>query len=79
MLKPSEIVQALEALKVNPSYALVKKSLSEIRDTIDWVIFDTKTSDEVRREMVIRRKDITLFIELPDDLINEYSVLNDEE
>lgn len=66
----TKIQQALESLKMNQSYQILVEELKRIQSSLDKEIFTESTTDERRKDFVVRRNTIEKFIELPDDIIN---------
>ena len=66
--------QALKNLKENPSYAIITEALKDVIETIDNQILDEGIPIGKKETMIIRRNLIRLFIDLPDDLIQQFEV-----
>lgn len=68
------IIESLERLKRNADFAIIKDELIKIQKTIDWMIYNEQTSDDLRFKLVMRSNLIKSFIELPDDLLNQFTL-----
>lgn len=66
----TKIQQALESLKMNPSFQLLVEELKRIQSSIETTIYDERTPIEQISSLRVKRNTIKNFIELPDDLIN---------
>lgn len=55
---------------MNQSYQILVEELKRIQSSLDKEIFTESTTDERRKDFVVRRNTIEKFIELPDDIIN---------
>ena len=66
--------QALKNLKENPSYAIITEYLKDVMEKIDSQILDEGIHIDRKETMIIRRNLIKLFIDLPDDLIQQFEV-----
>ena len=64
-------IESLQALKINNHYQYLCEKLKSIKKVIDDKIFDEETDNSERERLIYRSNTIKLFLELPDDLIEE--------
>ena len=64
----------MASLKANPSYQLLIKELDGVKRSLEDEIFNERTTDERRKQCVMKRNAVVMFQELPDDLINDEEI-----
>ena len=67
-------IQALENLKENHSYVLIAQELKWIVKDLDSCILNEQIPIKDKEVLIVKRNLIQLFIDLPDDLIEQYKV-----
>ena len=72
--KHTPLQAAMASLKANPQYQLLAKELEGLRSRCVDQIMDESTTDERRKELVIKANSIKAFIELPDDLMEDEEI-----
>ena len=73
MSNQKAILESLQRLKLNNDYQYLCTQIKDIIDMYDKFIFDENTSDLARNRFVIKRNTAKLFLELPDDLIQQFT------
>ena len=68
------IQTAVAHLRTNPHYQLLVKELENVKVNAETEIFDESTTDERRRQLVMKRNSIKAFIELPDDIVQDEEI-----
>lgn len=66
------ILESLQRLKLNNDYQYLCTQLKDIETTIDSYIFDEAVDHNEKLKYIIRRNSIRLFIDLPNDLIEQF-------
>ena len=67
------ILETLERLKRNNDYQYLCERLKTIKRTIDEQIFNEWVKHEDKKSLIVRSNSIKLFMELPEDLIEEFT------
>jgi len=68
------ILESLNRLKTNNDYQLIKNELEQVMKTLEQMIFDENQNHELKEKVILKRKLISLFIELPNDLLTVFSI-----
>lgn len=67
------ILETLERLKRNNDYQYLCERLKTIKRIIDEQIFNEWVKHEDKKSLIVRSNSIKLFMELPEDLIEEFT------
>lgn len=71
------ILETLERLKRNSDYQYLCERLNAIKWMIDNQIFNEWIEHEQKKWLIVRSNSIKLFIELPQDLIEEFTPIEE--
>jgi len=63
--------ESLERLKLNMDFQILCRELTRIREILEEQIHDEEKTDTEIRRMLLRSNTIKLFLELPDDLLEQ--------
>ena len=67
------ILETLERLKRNKDYQYLCERLKNIKSIIDNQVFNEWVNHEDKKWLIVRSNSIKLFLELPQDLIEEFT------
>ena len=67
------VLETLERLKRNNDYQYLCTHLNRIKDNIETFIFSEDVKHEDKQSLIVKRNTIKNFIELTDDLIEEFT------
>lgn len=67
------ILETLERLKRNKDYQYLCSHLSWINETLVKMVFDESIDIKDKQALIIRSNSIKLFLELPKDLIEQFT------
>lgn len=65
------VMQALLELRESPAWIVLKNELGEIKESKEQIIFDEYSTPEQRELAVKQRNVLKLFVDMPDDLIEQ--------
>lgn len=67
------ILESLERLKLNSDYQYLCTHLQDMKEVTERMIYDESLEHRVKESLIIKRNTIKNFIELPEDLIQEFA------
>lgn len=67
------ILETLERLKRNSDYQYLCSHLTWIKETLNKMVFDESIEHKEKQALIIRSNSIKLFLELPKDLIEQFT------
>lgn len=70
------VLESLQRLKWNNDYSHLCSYLKPVQDELESMIFDESKNNAEKELLIFKRNIIKKFIELPDDLINQFEVWN---
>ena len=71
------VLETLERLKRNNDYQYLCTHLNRIKDNIETYIFDETIDHNQKQSLIVKRNTIKNFIELTDDLIEEFTPIQE--